>query len=90
VERIPLFDFFASIRLIQYCKLNDVAILGIEGFEVKGANRIPNMDWIIDFSALLDEEGFVEKSSDESIHIFESLIPTDLLFEFVLLKLGTK
>lgn len=80
----PLFDVGDGVRLIEYCKNNDVAALGIEGFEIKGGKRIPRMDYIVDFSASLNEMNFAVKSIDASRKIIESMIGSDILMEFVL------
>lgn len=58
----PLFDVGDGVSLIDYCKNNDIAVLGIEGFGIKGGKRISCMDCIIDFSASLNEMDFAVKS----------------------------
>lgn len=62
----PLFDVDDGVKVVNYCKNNDIVILGIEGFQIKGDNIIPGMDYIVDFSALPNEMNFAEKSITKS------------------------
>lgn len=82
----PLFDVGDGIRLIDYCKNNGIAVLGIEGFKVKGSKRVPRMDCIVDFSASLNEINFAVKSIEASREIFESMSGSGILMEFVLVR----
>lgn len=41
----PLFDAYDGIRLIDFCKINDIAILGIEGFKIKEERE--SQTWIV-------------------------------------------
>jgi len=81
----PLFDVGDGMRLVDYCKNNDIAVLGIEGFKIKGGKRIPDMDCIVDFSASLKELNFAAKSIEMSRVIIESL-SGGILMEFVLVR----
>lgn len=83
---IPLFDVGDGIRLVEYCKNNNIAILGIEGFKVKGNKRIPDMDCVVDFSSSLNEMNFALKSVGASRAIIESMSGSDILMEFVLVR----
>ena len=82
----PLFDVGDGVSLIDYCKNNDIAVLGIDGFEIKEGKRIPCMDCIIDFPASLNEMDFAVKSIDVSRKIIKSMIGSDILMEFVLVR----
>lgn len=82
----PLFDVGDGIRLINYCKNNDIAVLGIEGFKIKGNKRIPDMDCIVDFSSSLNEINFAVKSIEASRIIIESMIGSGIFMEFVLIR----
>lgn len=46
------FDLKTSASLIEACSLCDVAILGIEVFELQGDHLIPRTDLIADYSKL--------------------------------------
>lgn len=83
---IPLFDVGDGIRLVDYCKNNNIAVLGIEGFKIKGNKRVPDMDCIVDFSASLNEMNFALKSIEASRVIIESKSGSGILMEFVLVK----
>ncbi|MCU1758987.1 hypothetical protein NTD84_04555 [Pseudomonas sp. 14P_8.1_Bac3] len=82
----PLFDVDDGVRLLDYCRQNNFAVLGIEGFKVKGNKRIPDMNCIVDFSASLTEVDFAAKSAEASRLIIESMIGSGILIEFVLVR----
>lgn len=82
----PLFDTYDGIRLIDFCKNNEIAVLGIEGFKVKGGKRVPDMDCIVDFSASLNEVDFTAKSIEASRVIIEGMSNSGVLMEFLLVK----
>lgn len=82
----PLFDVRDGIKLVDYCKNNDIAVLGIEGFKIKGNNRVPDMDCIVDFSASLNEINFSLKSVEASRKIIESMRGSCMLMEFLLVR----
>lgn len=81
-----LFDVGDGVRLIEYCKNNGIAILGIEGFKIKGGKRIPDMDCIVDFSASLNEMDFAVKSVETSRSIVEGMSGSGVFIEFVLVR----
>ena len=83
---IPLFDVGDGIRLVVYCNNNNIAILGVEGFKVKGNKRIPDMDFIVDFSSSLNEMNFALRAIDASRAIIESMSDSGILMEFVLVR----
>lgn len=83
---IPLFDVGDGIRLVDYCKNNNIAILGFEGFKVKGSKRVPDMDCIVDFSSSLNEMNFALKSIDASRAIIENMSGSGIVMEFVLVR----
>lgn len=84
---VPLFNISDGIGLVEYCQKNDLAVLGIEGFEVRGDQRIPDMDCIVDFSASLNDEYFVAKSLEASKRILSGLPNGSIFLEFVLVEI---
>lgn len=85
-EGVPLFDIADGIGLVEYCEKNDIAVLGMEGFEIRGDQRIPDMDCIVDFSASLSDECFLAKSLAAIKRILSGLPSHSLFLEFVLVK----
>ncbi|MDU8541287.1 MULTISPECIES: hypothetical protein [Pseudomonas syringae group] len=83
---ISLFDVGDGVRLVDYCKNNNITILGIESFKVKGNKRIPDMDCIVDFSSSLNKMDFALKSIGASRAIIESMSGSGILMEFVLVR----
>jgi hypothetical protein len=82
---VPLFDVPASERLLELCERLRIGILGIEGFALSDGDLYPDMDYIGDFSVLLDRYDF-EAESVKSARRFLELaagVP-HLLFEYVL------
>ncbi|MBF4554930.1 hypothetical protein H7698_02525 [Pseudomonas sp. p50] len=82
----PLFNVDDGLRLVDYCKNNDIAVLGIDGFKIKGGKRIPDIDCIVDFSASLNETNFAVKSIEASKTIIEGMSGDDVFMEFVLVR----
>jgi len=82
----PLFDAYDGIRLIDFCKNNEIAVLGIEGFKIKGDKRVPDMDCIVDFSASLNEVDFTARSIEASRVIVESMSNSGVFMEFLLVR----
>ena len=82
----PLFDAYDGIRLIDFCKNNEIAVLGIEGFKIKGDKRVPDMDCIVDFSASLNEVDFTARSIEASRVIVESMSNRGVFMEFLLVR----
>ena len=82
----PLFDVGYGVRLVDYCKNNGIAVLGMEGFKINGSKRVPYIDCIVDFSASLNEIDFAVKSVEASRLIIESMIGSGVLMEFVLIR----
>ena len=82
----PLFDVDDGIKLVDYCKKNNIAVLGIEGFKIKGGKRVPDMDCIVDFSASLNEVSFAVKSIEASRIIIESMRGSGIFMEFMLVR----
>lgn len=84
---IPLFDAGDGLKLLDYCKDNGIAVLGLEGFKVEGGNRVPDMDCIVDFSAPLSEFDFAAKSLEASRLIIERMSGSGVFMEFVLVRI---
>ena len=83
----PLFDVDDAIRLVDYCKKNNIVVLGVEGFKIKGGKRIPDMDCIVDFSASLNEVCFAVKSIEASRIIIVGIRGGGIFMEFVLVRI---
>lgn len=81
-----LFGVGDGIKLLDYCKDNGIAILGIEGFNIKGCKRVPDMDCIVDFSASLNEVDFVAKSIGASRVVIDGMAGSDVMMEFLLVR----
>lgn len=88
IGNVPLFNKDDCMRLINYCEENNFGILGIEGFNLTGSSRIPNMDAIVDFSELmeLDEIYFKEKSASIARNFVSNFHDPSVEFEFVLTR----
>lgn len=82
----PLFDVGDGVKLVEYCKNNGIAILGVEGFRVEGGKRVPDMECIVDFSASLNEIDFAVKSVEASRIVIEGMVGGGLLMEFLLVR----
>lgn len=82
----PLFDVDDAIRLVDYCKKNNIVVLGVEGFKIKGGKRIPDMDCIVGFSASLNEVCFAVKSIEASRIIIVGIRGGGIFMEFVLVR----
>lgn len=85
---IPLFDMFGGLELLRRCKAKGIGVLGIEGFRIRGSKRVPDMDYILDFSAVLNDPNFCVISVEMSEKILGEAIGEDLLFEFLLICVG--
>lgn len=80
-----LFDIPASKELLKICRNKNVGLLGIEGFKVNGHMVEPQMDFIADFSQLINDSDFTKKSIDAAEKFLElARNQKDLLFEYVL------
>ncbi|WP_287881319.1 hypothetical protein [Aquitalea sp.] len=88
IGNVPLFNQDDCMRLISYCEKNDFGILGVEGFNVTGSSRTPNMEAIIDFSELmkLDKIHFKEKSASIARDFVSNFDDSSVEFEFVLIR----
>lgn len=82
----PLFNVGDGVRLVEYCKNNGIAVLGVEGFRIKGGRRVPDVDCIVDFSASLNEMDFAVKSVEASRLVIEGMLGGEVLMEFLLVR----
>lgn len=84
----PLYSLRDAIKLLEFCELNDAAVLGIETFKIAGGKRIPDIDFIADFSALVAVTGskFPAASRDAANVFIKSIGTGDIFLEFVLVK----
>lgn len=90
VEGVPLFDFSDSEWLLGLCERLGIGVLGIEGFTLSGSDLCPDMDYIADFSVLLDRDAFEAesvKSARKFLHM--AAAAPNLLFEYVLANRDT-
>lgn len=76
--------------MLDFCCEQNAAVLGIEGFNVVKGKRVPNMDYIADFSGLISVAGddFPRISREAARRFIGSIIDEQLLLEFVLVKIG--
>ncbi|MCO4857928.1 hypothetical protein MKD49_15675 [Herbaspirillum sp. WGmk3] len=88
IGNVPLFNKNDCITLINYCEQNGFGILGMEGFNLLGNSRVPNMDAIVDFSELmnLDQINFKEKSVSIARDFVSNFYDAEIEFELVLIK----
>jgi hypothetical protein len=85
---IALFSLLDAALLLDYCANRGIAVLGVEGFRLEGAQRIPDLDTIADFSELMRISGtsFSERSIS-AMREFIMLMPEDdVMLEFVLVE----
>jgi hypothetical protein len=85
----PLFNLNDGIKLLAFCEKHGAAVLGIEGFKILGGKRVPNLNYIADFSALavVAGEAFPAASRKAAKCFIESISDGDILLEFVLVKI---
>lgn len=82
-----LFDFSDSERLLDLCEHVGIGVLGIEGFELADGNLYPDMNYIGDFSALLDRDDFQVQSIKSARQFLELTEKSShLLFEYLLTR----
>lgn len=84
---VALFSKTDSYRLLAHCRGHAIAVLGIEGFRLDGVNRIPDMNYIADFSSVLavSDRGERVGRSIRYGEAFLKLVPREgVLLEFVL------
>lgn len=86
---VPLFNVSDGLKLLDYCESNGVAVLGVEGFAIKGGKRVPDMDCIVDFSASLTDLDFLRRSIEASRKIIEGKMSSGIVLEFLLIKAFT-
>lgn len=85
---MALFDSGDALRVLNFCEIKRISILGIEGFYLIGDNIIPNMNCIADFSMMIELEGenFQKKSLKWSRVFINNVVDKNVFFEFVLAK----
>lgn len=73
-----LFPSTAAVCVIDFCEENNICILGMDGFRLRGPARIPDMGVIADFSGA---------SAVESIRLARTFVnetmQPELWYEFV-------
>lgn len=88
IGSVPLFNQEDCMKLINYCELNNLGILGVEGFNISENFRTPNMDAIVDFSELmnLDQANFKNRSTVIAKDFISNFYDPSVEFEFNLIK----
>jgi hypothetical protein len=83
---MALFDANDALRVLNFCGIKKLSILGIEGFRLHGDNIIPDMDCIADFSMMIELEGdnFQRKSLEWSRFFINQIADKNVFLEFVL------
>ncbi|MBN8937988.1 MAG: hypothetical protein J0H01_00795 [Rhizobiales bacterium] len=84
---VALFNKADSYQLLARCRTRGIAVLGIEGFRLDGVERIPEMNYIADFSSVLAVADRAERvvRSIRYGEAFLALVPKEgVLLEFVL------
>ncbi|MBL0319085.1 MAG: hypothetical protein IPP74_07330 [Alphaproteobacteria bacterium] len=89
-KEIPFFDIDDSLKLLNFCQVHEIGILGIEGFKIYNSFRIPDMNFIADFSSIYKNNAFsdfIKYSIDASNKFFDLPdVSKNLMFEFVLIQ----
>lgn len=80
-----LFSIPDAMKLLAYCEVNKIAVLGFDSFRIEGSMLCPDLDCIADFSSSLHDPSFVEDSANACRRILDSLNDKELLLEFVLI-----
>ncbi len=72
-------------HIINYCANYEIAVLGIEAFELLNKTQImPDMNWILDCSCFYHDKAVFSKKSTDAARRFIAIAPATLYFEFVL------
>jgi hypothetical protein len=83
---VPLFNFTDSERLLELCESLGIGVLGVEGFTLNNGDLTPEMDYIADFSSLLNCIDFEAESIRSARKFLKMAAETPrLLFEYVLI-----
>ena len=62
-----------ALRLVELARAENLTILGIEGFHVRGGSISPLTDWIADFSGVVGGSRASEVSCDSAGEFLRSL-----------------
>lgn len=83
---VPLFNIQDGIKLINFCEKHNIAVLGIEGFKIINDKRVPDLDYIADFSALMMVSGdnFPSVSRISALKFLNTIGNEEILIEFEL------
>ena len=84
----PYFIAADCEKIFEFCKCNDIAILGIDGFKIKGKYWMALLDTIYDASSLIGIpwKEFVEKTIDGARHSIKDVNSNEKYYEFVFEK----
>ena len=87
-DRIPLYDRYDAIRLLDILLSKQIGVLGVEGFRIFDDRIQPDMDFIVDCSdSLLNNPNEFVRVSINGIRLFLSNAPEDMVFEFTISKM---
>lgn len=86
--KVALFSLPDAALFLDYCAKRGIGVLGVEGFQLEGTKRIPNLDAIADFSELMNVSGtsFPERSISAMREFFMFMPQDGLMLEFVLVE----
>jgi len=76
-------------KFINLCGQNNIAIVGIEGFNLSGEKIIPDMNLIADLSCSKGKiwSDYMQNCNDSTIMFFDQMIAeSNLIFSFTLLS----
>ena len=84
----PYFIAADCEKIFKFCESNDIAILGIDGFEINGKYWIALLDYIYDASSLVGVPWaeFMEKSINGARLFINEVKSDEKYFEFVFCK----
>lgn len=80
---VPLFNLKDSLKFIDYCEHENISLLGMEGFYITNNYRMPDMNWIADFSSIYKETAKSFESARRILN-YKGGPPSNLFFEFTL------
>lgn len=63
---VPLLTYGESRKLLHFCSLKNVGVLGIEGFYVTERSITPEINCIADMSAIINNKDFIVNSVEFS------------------------
>lgn len=85
---IALFDSVDGLKVLDVCEQLNVSVLGIEGFRIVENHRVPDMNFIADFSVLIGvaQDRFPAASRESARNFINTISDEGVLLEFVLVE----